>query len=98
MTSMAMQCRCVPVWIKKNPPLGGFGWKAARAPTAETFKDEATMVNSRHNPRVMILTTNAISMHGRKTYLQDYKVAAVHMRLQTQQKLARPRLEQLRDL
>jgi hypothetical protein len=45
----------------------------------------------------MILTTNA-SMHGRKTYLQDYKVAAVHMRLQTQQKLARPRLEQLRDL
>jgi hypothetical protein len=45
----------------------------------------------------MILTTNA-SMHGRKIYLQDYEVAAVHMRLQTQQKLARPRLEQLRDL
>lgn len=48
-------------------------------------------------PAFMILTTNA-SMHGRKTYLQDYKVATVHMRLQTQQKLARPRLEQLRDL
>jgi hypothetical protein len=41
----------------------------------------------------MIFTT--IFMYGRKTDLQDYEVAAVHMKLQTQQE---PRLALLRDL
>jgi len=45
----------------------------------------------------MILTTNE-SIYGKKTDLQDHEVAAVHMKLQTQQELAQPRLALLRDL
>jgi hypothetical protein len=37
-------------------------------------------------------------MYGRKTDLQDYEVAAAHMKFQIQQELASSRLRLLRDL